>query len=76
MPIYEYYCASCKKEFELMRPMTRHDSSGPCPSCGVDAQKLVSAAASKIDYYLKAPTKPAFRQHQLAEEDKPGTETS
>lgn len=76
MPIYEYYCASCKREFELMRPITQHDSPARCPSCGVDAQKLVSAAASKIDYSLKAPTKPAFRQHQPAEEDKTRAETS
>ena len=66
MAIYEYYCAGCAKEFELMRPISQSDDPGPCPTCGSNGQKLVSAAASKVDYYIKAPAKPAFRQHPQA----------
>ena len=61
--IYEYYCFKCANEFELMRPISKSDDPGVCPSCGGESQKLVSAAASKVDYYIKAPAKPAFRQH-------------
>ena len=28
MAIYEYYCANCGKEFELMRPISRADEAG------------------------------------------------
>jgi putative FmdB family regulatory protein len=66
MAIYEYYCVSCRKEFELMRPMSQSDAPASCPSCGAKGQKLVSASASKVDYYVRAPSKPPFRQHPPA----------
>jgi putative FmdB family regulatory protein len=63
MAIYEYYCASCKQEFQLMRSMGQSNEPGPCPTCGKPSQKLVSAHASKIGYYLKPSSGGAFRQH-------------
>lgn len=63
MPIYEYYCTICQREFEAMRPMSQADEPAACPSCGAKAQKLVSACASKVDFYIRPPAKPAFRQH-------------
>ena len=66
MAIYEYYCADCGKEFELMRPISRADEAGPCPTCGAGGQMLMSATASKVDYYIRIPSKPAFRQHPPA----------
>ena len=66
MAIYEYYCGDCGKEFELMRPISRANEPGPCPICEVDGQKLMSATASKVDYYIRTPSKPAFRQHPPA----------
>ncbi len=62
MPVYEYYCATCKKEFELRRPMGEAGQPGTCPACGRKAEKLVSAAASKIDFYVRPPAKGAFRK--------------
>ncbi len=66
MAIYEYYCADCGKEFELMRPISKADDPASCAICGVAGQKLMSAAASKVDYYIRTPSKPAFRQHPPA----------
>jgi len=63
MPIYEYYCARCKKEFELMRPMARMADPAICPNCGVEGKRLVSAVASKLDFYIRPATKPPFREH-------------
>ena len=34
MPIYEYVCLDCKKDFELIRPMSQSDSPLKCESCG------------------------------------------
>jgi len=62
MAIYEYYCGSCKQEFQLMRSMSESNEPGPCPTCGKPSQKLVSAHSSKVGYYLK-PSVSAFRQH-------------
>lgn len=44
MPIFEYQCASCGKEFELL---VRNSSSAPeCPGCsGTELRKKLSAFA-------------------------------
>ncbi len=34
MPIYEYICQDCKREFEVIRPMNRADAPMACASCG------------------------------------------
>jgi putative FmdB family regulatory protein len=34
MPIYEYVCESCHREFSLLRPMSQADSPAPCEECG------------------------------------------
>jgi putative FmdB family regulatory protein len=70
MPIYEYYCAKCQREFEIMRPMSQANEAACCPLCGGQAQKLVSACASKVDFYIRPPAKPAFRQHTSGSEKK------
>lgn len=62
MPIYEYLCPKCEKEFELMRPLSEADKPAFCPLCGTKAEKLVSVFASKSGFYLRAPEKPAFRK--------------
>jgi len=62
MPIYEYQCPKCGREFELMRAMSQSDEPAPCPNCGTAAQRLVSVFASKADYYIKVPRKEAFRK--------------
>jgi putative FmdB family regulatory protein len=62
MPVYEYYCPKCKKDFELMRSMSQVDEPALCPKCRTKSQKLVSASASKTGFYVRPPAKSAFRQ--------------
>jgi putative FmdB family regulatory protein len=61
MPIYEYRCQSCARDFEMTRPIAQSGEPAPCPTCGKLAQKLVSSFASKADYTVKVPTKEPFR---------------
>ena len=63
MPIYEYYCGKCRKEFELMLPISKVDKAALCPVCGAAGAKLVSACASKIGFYVRAPESQPFRGH-------------
>ena len=63
MPVYEYYCLKCQKEFELRRPVSQVSEPAFCPSCGAEGKKLVSASASKVGYYLRPLARPPFRQH-------------
>jgi putative FmdB family regulatory protein len=35
MPIYEFVCQKCRKEFEIRQSMSGFDASGVvCPDCG------------------------------------------
>lgn len=44
MPIYEFVCNSCSKEFEELVPYGTEKA--PCPACGgTDVRKLVSMVA-------------------------------
>ncbi|MBM4418858.1 MAG: zinc ribbon domain-containing protein [Chloroflexi bacterium] len=61
MPIYEYRCASCARDFELTRPVSQSGDPGACPTCGTPAEKLISAFASKADYTVKIPQKEPLR---------------
>ena len=47
MPLYEYHCNTCGKEFEKMVRFSEADQSPTCPACqGEDTRKKISAFAS------------------------------
>ena len=64
MPIYEYFCPQCRKEFELMRPFSESNAPGTCPTCGAETGKVPSVFASNEGYSVKVPRGPAFRGAQ------------
>lgn len=46
MPLYEYRCADCEQDFELL---VRRDEQPQCPACGTDRlEKLLSATAAPV----------------------------
>jgi putative FmdB family regulatory protein len=65
MAVYEYQCPKCRKEFELMRPISEADKPARCPKCGSKAVKLISGFASKTGDSIQAPGKP-FRKRTAA----------
>lgn len=34
MPLYEYHCSDCGKDYEEYRSLENRDAEGKCPSCG------------------------------------------
>jgi putative FmdB family regulatory protein len=34
MPIYEFVCEKCRREFDLLRPMSQADDPAACETCG------------------------------------------
>ena len=46
MPIYEYCCPNCNKNFELLRPLSKADENVSCPKCQSVAKKIFSRFAS------------------------------
>ena len=46
MPIYEYQCKSCNKQYESLVLGADHEDPSACPQCGSrDVQKLMSSAS-------------------------------
>lgn len=41
MPIYEYRCKGCKKDFEVLQKIT-DDPLAACPACGKQVKRLIS----------------------------------
>ena len=62
MPIYQYYCEKCEKEFELKRLMAEIDKPALCPKCKREGTRLVTAFSSMVGLHLKTPSKAIFRQ--------------
>ena len=42
MPIYEYHCPACQKNFDLIRPMSQASEKGACPKCGQPSERAIS----------------------------------
>jgi putative FmdB family regulatory protein len=49
MPLYEYYCETCRKEVTIPMSMSAHDEGGvTCPLCrGRDVRPLLGTFFSK-----------------------------
>ena len=61
MAVYEYLCPKCRKQFELMRPMSESEKPAKCPKCGARAKKLISSFGSTTGGSIQAAGKP-FRK--------------
>jgi len=61
MAVYEYLCPKCRKQFELMRPMSEAEKPAKCPKCGSKAQRLISGFGSKTGDSIQSPGEP-FRK--------------
>jgi putative FmdB family regulatory protein len=69
MPIFEYCCKGCGKEFEaLVRPQ---DAAPSCPSCqSADLEKLISRPAIKSETTHGLAMKAAQRRDKKAGAEK------
>ena len=57
MPVYEYYCAWCGRDFELIRPVSRSEEPAPCAECGEPGERQLSNFA----FRSKTFTAPKFK---------------
>ena len=51
MPIYEYFCAGCAGEFQLLRPFSKADEPAPCATCGNPAERQLSTFSFKSNSF-------------------------
>jgi len=49
MPVYEYFCEACKKEFEKTLTLHEHDKNKiTCPKCGSKHVEQMAAAFTAV----------------------------
>ncbi len=49
MPLYEYFCTSCQRVFETIRPAKEADAPAECPACQHgSSQRILSLFASSV----------------------------
>lgn len=49
MPLYEYFCPSCQRTFETLRPAKDADAPASCPSCrNESSQRILSLFANSV----------------------------
>ena len=57
MPLYEYKCTSCGKEFEELKSFADCDKPAICPNCGAEAHRELADVGAVIykgsGYYCK-----------------------
>ncbi len=46
MPVYEYFCPTCRNRFELLRRMSQSDQPATCPEGHPGAERVVSVFSS------------------------------
>jgi putative FmdB family regulatory protein len=59
MAVYEYFCPTCRKEFDLMRPMSEAGKPAGCPMCSSEARRLVSSLGSRTEDSSQVTRKPS-----------------
>lgn len=47
MPIYEYHCRTCKKDFEVMQKIT-DEPLAACPDCGKKVKRIISQTSFSL----------------------------
>ena len=57
MPIYEYYCAACNQEFEVMKAVSKSGEPANCKTCGNPGERQLSNFAFKSNTF----TAPKFK---------------
>ena len=55
MAVYEYFCPTCQKEFELMRPMSEAGKPAECPRCRAEAKRIMSTLGSRMGDSMRVP---------------------
>ncbi len=71
MPVYEYYCAKCDYEFELIRPVSTSNESSPCNQCEEPARRQLSNFAFRSNTFTAPKFKASLEKPLRSRRDSP-----
>ncbi|GJL79476.1 MAG: hypothetical protein NPINA01_24650 [Nitrospinaceae bacterium] len=70
MPLYEYYCEDCQKEFTLLQPASVNKEDTTCSECGSSkVNHKFSTFTSKIQGVSKASSKKPVTEDDYPNKD-------
>ncbi len=55
MPLYEYHCEACSRDFEEQQSLSFNPADTECPHC--DQKKAVRKVSSSVSMSIKGPTR-------------------
>ena len=71
MPVYEYYCAGCGRDFELIRPVSRSEEPAPCDQCGAPGRRQLSNFAFRSNTFTAPKFKASLEKPMRSRPDAP-----
>ena len=48
MPIFEYRCGKCGREFEELESVANRDKPRECPACGARVKRMISTFSARV----------------------------
>ncbi|NQW22089.1 MAG: zinc ribbon domain-containing protein [SAR202 cluster bacterium] len=71
MPIYEYYCADCGQDYNVMRPVSQSDAPANCATCGKPGERQLSNFAFKSNTFTAPKFKASLEKPLRARDSQP-----
>ena len=75
MPIYEYYCGHCGREFEVLRPVSRSSEPADCETCGRPGERQLSNFAFKSNTFTAPKFKASLEKPMRARDKQPAKDS-
>ena len=71
MPIYEYYCAVCGLDYEVMRPVSQSGEPANCSNCGKPGDRQLSNFAFKSNTFTSPKFKASLEKPMRPRDNRP-----
>jgi putative FmdB family regulatory protein len=65
MPLYEYYCDTCDKVFEALRPVSASTEPAKCPGCGAGAGRIMPTQFASMSRRQGVKERVPFHHHGI-----------
>ena len=75
MPIYEYYCAGCGLDYEVMRRVSQSGEPAECPTCGKPGQRQLSNFAFKSNTFTAPKFKASLEKPMRSRDRRPAKDS-
>jgi putative FmdB family regulatory protein len=75
MPIYEYYCAGCGLDYEVMRPVSQSSEPANCETCGKPGARQLSNFAFKSNTFTAPKFKASLEKPRRSRDNQPANDS-